>query len=64
MAEKTLSLTDAAYALASRGTPIPYRELWGAVVEMRVPAKRVGKRWAIREDDLDSIAQALSQARG
>jgi hypothetical protein len=57
-----LSLTDTPRALAALGTPVTYRALWGAVVEGRIPAERVGKRWFIRDTDLKSIAQTFTQA--
>jgi len=56
----TLPLTDAAHALAARGTPVTYRALWGAVVEGRVPAQRIGARWVVRSADLATIADRLS----
>jgi hypothetical protein len=62
MPETTLPLTDTPRALAALGTPVTYRALWGAVVEGRIPAERVGKRWFIRDTDLKSIAQTFTQA--
>jgi len=61
MPNTTLSLTDTPRALAALGTPVTYRALWSAVVEGRIPAERVGKRWTIREMDLKSIAQTFAQ---
>jgi hypothetical protein len=55
-----LKLTDAAHTLAARGTPVSYRALWGAVVEGRVPAQRVGARWVVQSADLATIADRLS----
>ena len=60
MRDSTIPLTDAALALAARGTPVSYRALWGAVVEGRVPAQRVGARWVVRSADLATIADRLS----
>lgn len=60
MTEKTLRLTDAALALATRGTPVSYRALWGAAIEGRIPATRNGQRWIVKAADLDGIVQTLT----
>ena len=62
MTEKTLPLTDAALALATRGTPVSYRALWGAAIEGRIPATRLGRRWIVQEADLATIASRLSSS--
>ncbi len=60
--EKTLPLTDAALVLATRGTPVSYRALWGAAIEGKIPATRNGRRWMVKETDLDGIVNTLTSA--
>jgi hypothetical protein len=55
-----LKLTEAAHALAARGTPVTYHRLWMAVVAGRVPARRAYGRWVVRSADLATIADRLS----
>jgi hypothetical protein len=60
MQDSTIPLTDAALALATRGTPISYRALWGAAIEGRIPVTRIGRRLFVQEADLALIADRLS----
>jgi len=59
---KQLSLTDAPRALAVFGATTTYHKLWMAAVAGSVPAEKVGKRWMIREADLEAIAHTLTSA--
>lgn len=55
-----LDLTEALPELrALHGSRISYQRLWLAVVEGRVPARREGKRWRVRQSDLPAIAAAF-----
>jgi excisionase family DNA binding protein len=55
-----LELTQALPELRQQhGVAATYHRLWVAVVEGRIPAVRVGKRWKIRRSDLPRAATAL-----
>ena len=56
-----IPLTDVPRALAAHGLATTYHQLWVAVVAGQVPAKRVGKKWHVREADLATIAQILKK---
>lgn len=56
-----LELTDALRELReAHGCSTTYPRLWSAVVNGRVPAIRLGRRWRLRRVDLPNIAAALS----
>jgi hypothetical protein len=44
---------------AEHGVSTTYHLLWKAVVEGRVPAHRVGKRWKVRPNDTPQVAVVL-----
>ena len=54
-----LKLIEALPELRQHGIATTYHRLWAAVVEGRIPAVRVGKRWKIRRSDLSHAATAL-----
>jgi len=55
-----LELTEVLPELRQRyGIATTYHRLWVAVVEGRIPATRVGKRWKIRRGNLPRAAGAL-----
>jgi hypothetical protein len=55
-----ISLPDLPRALRKRGVLIPYNKLWQLVISGAVPAQRMGSRWTVREADLPTIAQSLT----
>jgi hypothetical protein len=56
--EADLDLADVNAELAKRhGRGVPYKHLWEACVEQRVPARRVGRSWRIRRRDVDRVAE-------
>lgn len=59
MTDKTLYLPDATRALNAAGVMATYPQLWRAVVEGRIPAERIKRRWMIRKDDLPKIADTF-----
>jgi hypothetical protein len=59
---KKLPLSDALRALNTSGCTITYQQFWNAAISGKIPAERVGQRWAVREADLDTIAHNLTSA--
>jgi|AntAceMinimDraft_11_1070367.scaffolds.fasta_scaffold07387_2 hypothetical protein len=58
---KKLPLSDALRALnTSSNAAITYQQLWNAAISGKIPAERVGQRWAVSEADLATIASRLS----
>jgi hypothetical protein len=39
--------------------PLPYSRLWNAAIQGRIPAERVGARWAVDETDISRVAETL-----
>ncbi len=59
---KKIPLSDALRTLNTSGCAITYQQFWNAAISGKIPAERVGQRWAVREADLDTIAQTLTAA--
>jgi hypothetical protein len=57
---KKLALSDALRAINAAGGNITYQQFWNAAISSKIPAERVGQRWAVLETDLGSIAQSLT----
>ena len=59
--ESLISIADVPRKLASAGyQPPAYRHVWSALVDSKFDGERVGGRWFVRPDTLDSIAAALN----
>jgi len=44
------------------GGTLTYQQFWNAAISGKIPAERVGRRWAVCETDLDTIAQTFTSA--
>jgi len=60
---KKLPLSDALRVLnTSSDCGVTYQQLWNAAISGKIPAERVGQRWAVLESDLDTIATTFTSA--
>lgn len=59
---KKLPLSDALRVLNADGGNVTYQQFWNAAISGKIPAERVGQRWAVRESDLDAIAKTFTSA--
>jgi uncharacterized protein YfaP (DUF2135 family) len=57
---KKLPLSDALRVINADGGTLTYQQFWNAAISGKIPAERVGQRWAVRETDLDTIAQTFT----
>jgi hypothetical protein len=59
---KKLPLSDALRAINANGVTITYQQLWNAAISGKIPAERVGQRWAVQRADLPAIVQTFTTA--
>jgi hypothetical protein len=59
---KKIKLSDALRAVNAAGGNITYQQFWNAAISGKIPAERVGQRWAVLETDLDTITQTFTNA--
>jgi len=59
---KKLPLSDALRVINADGGTLTYQQFWNAAISGKIPAERVGRRWAVCETDLDTIAQTFTSA--
>jgi len=57
---KKIPLSDALRAINADGVNITYQQFWNAAITGKIPAERVGQRWAVLEADLPAMAQSLT----
>lgn len=55
-----IPLSDAPRLMRDAGSTVSYQKLWRAAIAGTIPAQRVKGRWYIAADDLQMIAQTLT----
>lgn len=61
---QVVALTDLAREMQARGVTVSYHKLWCLASAGKIPAQRMGNRWIILSEDLDTIAATLTPAEG
>lgn len=59
MPKSKLVLAVAHQKLCTAYGPLPYSRLWNAAIQGRIPAERIGSRWALDEADIPRVAETL-----